>query len=159
MICDMLEVLKVLIPLMVGLFAGWVATRNARKTPHDNLKSLVDIVGKLDDPAQRAVIEVSVAREIRKLDRLNKSREEPFFKWLWIQMTGSEINPLAGLGLGVVLVGAVICLGIYNSKASDGKVEIPYLPAGLSALVLLWLIVAAYVSYRMGKAMADEDDD
>jgi hypothetical protein len=154
MICDMLEVLKVLVPLVVGLFGGWIATRNARKTPHDTLKALVDIDDKLKDAGHRAVVEVSIGREIRKLERLNSSREEPFWKWAWIQVTTRGIGgPLSGLSLVSVGVIGAIAYDIYHRVDGTEASTTVQISAGVTASIALVAVVVAYIGYRLSKTL------
>ncbi|MCA1004776.1 hypothetical protein LCL87_03530 [Rhodococcus hoagii] len=62
--------------------AAWVATRNNRKSPHENLKMLIDIRGEIMTvDAQRLVpldlngaIEMSIRHEIANLEKLNAAR-------------------------------------------------------------------------------------
>ncbi|MEV4155831.1 hypothetical protein AB0J48_22660 [Nocardia salmonicida] len=66
--------------VIAATIAGGIAVRNARKTPHENLKTLVEIL----DMSQhiwrddRRVLEESVHREVQRLDRLNQARVEGF---------------------------------------------------------------------------------
>lgn len=60
----------VLTPLVLGLIAAIVATRNAKKTPHERLKNLVDIHDKMPDHLDsRKVVEAAIARELVDFDR------------------------------------------------------------------------------------------
>lgn len=150
----MLEVLKVLVPLVVGLFGGWIATRNARKTPHDTLKALVDIDDKLKDAGHKAVVEVSIGREIRKLERLNNSREEPFWKWAWIQLTTREIGaPFFGLSLVLVGVIGAIAYDTYHRADGTEASTTVQISAGATISIAVATIVVAYISYRLSKTL------
>ncbi|WP_431816289.1 hypothetical protein [Gordonia jacobaea] len=62
--------------LVVGLLAGWVATRNARKTPHENLKALTEIRAALadDDETATMVLNEAIKYEIDRLARLSAAR-------------------------------------------------------------------------------------
>ena len=59
-----------LAPLIIALIAALVATRNARKTPHERLKNLVDIQDKMPSGLDsRSVVEAAIARELVDFDR------------------------------------------------------------------------------------------
>ncbi|WP_141564533.1 hypothetical protein [Mycolicibacterium palauense] len=67
-----------------ALIAGWFGGRNARKTPHDRLKALVEISRDLPPGVDvDGAVEGAMRRELRHLDRLNKAREESLLKYWW----------------------------------------------------------------------------
>jgi hypothetical protein len=73
--------------VLAAIIAGSFAVRNARKTPHETLKTLVEIAEKLEghiQPQDRAVLDAAVRREIARIYRLNQARLEGFWKY-WIE--------------------------------------------------------------------------
>lgn len=66
----------------VAVIAGSIAVRNARKTPHENLKSLLEL---LKDPdirtEDRAVLDRAVHREISRIGLLNDARIQGFWAY------------------------------------------------------------------------------
>ncbi|MDJ0426009.1 hypothetical protein QNA19_08775 [Rhodococcus fascians] len=153
-----LEILKVVVPLAVGLFAGWIATRNARKSPHDNLKALVEIEAKLADDDHKVVVQASIAREIRKLNALNSAREEKFWKWVWINLTSSReiagyfVFPLVAL---VVAAATPIWASLYGSDGDPASTSVEVSTTwlattglGVTVVTVVLASIIAYASYR-----------
>jgi hypothetical protein len=72
--------------VLAAIIAGSFAVRNARKTPHETLKTLVEIAEKAEghiEPQDLAVLATAVHREIQRIDRLNRARLEGFWKYWW----------------------------------------------------------------------------
>src|ERR1700722_662225 len=73
--------------VLAAIIAGSFAVRNARKTPHETLKTLVEIAEKAEGNIRRedrAVLETAIHREIQLIDRLNQARLEGFGKY-WME--------------------------------------------------------------------------
>ncbi|MEW1881021.1 hypothetical protein AB0O58_15125 [Rhodococcus sp. NPDC080181] len=68
--------------ILAAIIAGSFAVRNARKTPHEQLKTLVEIREKLHI-VDTHVIDAAIDREIAKIDRLNAARIEGFWQYAW----------------------------------------------------------------------------
>ncbi|MVU83310.1 hypothetical protein GPX89_39490 [Nocardia sp. ET3-3] len=113
--------------VLAAIIAGSVAVRNARRTPHDVLKSLLDI---LKDEhiwrEDRAILEVAVHREIQRIRALNEARLQGFWAYQRERLLG-EISPLT-LRLSLpalvlplcsilmVFVGPVLGVGSYDGR-------------------------------------------
>lgn len=70
--------------VLAAIIAGSFAVRNARKTPHETLKTLVEIAEQAEGHIQaddRAVLDAAIHREIRRIDRLNQARVEGFWRY------------------------------------------------------------------------------
>ncbi|WP_445160790.1 hypothetical protein ACTXG5_21920 [Mycobacterium sp. Dal123C01] len=71
--------------VLAAVIAGSFAVRNARKTPHETLKTLVDIAEKAEnllEPDDQDVLKAAMQREIQRIDRLNQARLEGFWTYL-----------------------------------------------------------------------------
>jgi hypothetical protein len=158
MISVMLEVLKVLVPLLVGLFAGWVATRNARKTPHDNLKALVDINSSLADGMDPdRIVETAMRRELRRLDRINRSREGSFPHFVWVQIQNNGAATLTAIALvSAVAAGLTELIPQWISAEGKGLWD----AAGITiafAVSTAGAIAGAYRAFTSDRVNAAED--
>ncbi|WP_328811847.1 hypothetical protein [Rhodococcus sp. NBC_00294] len=80
----------VVAPAAFVLVTAWIATRNARKTPHERLKNLVDIAKNMPDGADpNGIVVGAIARELVDFDRrlradqstLRARWKERFLQW------------------------------------------------------------------------------
>lgn len=158
MIGVMLEVLKVLVPLLVGLFAGWVATRNARKTPHDNLKALVDINSSLAEGMDPdGIVETAMRRELRRLDRINRSREGSFAHFVWVQIQNNGAMTVAAIAL---VAGMAAGLTELTPQWISAEGPAVWDAAGITitfAVSTAGAIVGAYRTFKSERVAAVED--
>ncbi|MEV6071858.1 hypothetical protein AB0L82_35415 [Nocardia sp. NPDC052001] len=87
-----------------AVIAGSIAVRTARKTPHENLKSLLEILK--DDhleAADRDIIAASVHREIARIGMLNAARLQGFWAYQRERLLG-RLSPTAQMALFTALV-------------------------------------------------------
>ena len=86
----------VLTPLVLGLIAAIVATRNAKKTPHERLKNLVDIHEKMPKGVDsRKVVGAAIARELVDFDRRVAADQRGFWagvKERFVQVGGTTVT-------------------------------------------------------------------
>ncbi|WP_460723872.1 hypothetical protein [Nocardia heshunensis] len=74
----------------VALIGGAFAIRNARKTPHENLKSLLELLKDPDIHAgDRNVLDKAVHREISRIGLLNDARIQGFWAYQRARYLGS----------------------------------------------------------------------
>ncbi|MEO3757309.1 hypothetical protein ABGB19_03330 [Mycobacterium sp. B14F4] len=99
--------------VLAAIVAGSFAVRNARKTPHETLKILVEIAENAEGlirPEDREVLETAIHREIQRIDRLNRARLEGFWRyWAEILKQGLVFDAFGVLIGGITeLLGDVI---------------------------------------------------
>ena len=107
--------------VFAAIIAGSFAVRNARKTPHETLKTLVEIAEKAEGiirPEDRAVLEAAVHREIQRIDRLNRARLEGFWRY-WMERTKQSLA-IDAVTIDVGL-GAIRTQFTWRLKASDRR--------------------------------------
>jgi hypothetical protein len=71
--------------VLAAIIAGSFAVRNARKTPHETLKTLVEIAEKAEnliEAEDQDILKAAMHREIQRIDRLNQARLEGFWTYL-----------------------------------------------------------------------------
>ncbi|EFG73702.1 hypothetical protein HMPREF0591_6389 [Mycobacterium parascrofulaceum ATCC BAA-614] len=91
--------------VLAAIIAGSFAVRNARKTPHETLKTLVEIAekaGNLIEAEDLDVLKAAVHREIQRIDRLNQARVEGFWKYWWENVKQSLAIESVSFDLGGV---------------------------------------------------------
>jgi hypothetical protein len=108
--------------IVAALIAGWFGGRNARKTPHERLKSLVDIAKDMPRGVDRErTIERAIERELRQLERLNSAREESFPRYLAELIRQNAGNAFKwssyASGLTVIALGFATEFGVGVSKS------------------------------------------
>lgn len=106
--------------IIAAVIAGSIALRNARKTPHETLKTLVEILDKshLVWREDRHILELAIHRELQRLDRLNQARLEGFWAYQrerirqWSYNTNDQgyLFFITVLGTGAGLVVATIAI-------------------------------------------------
>jgi hypothetical protein len=90
--------------VLAAIIAGSFAVRNARKTPHETLKTLIEITEKAEgqiQPEDRAVLIAACHREILRIDRLNRARREGFWKY-WRERANQSVS---SFGVEIKLTG------------------------------------------------------
>lgn len=115
------------VTLFVGLFAGWVASRNARKTPHENLKALTEIRASLGETApseQLAVLDASIAWEIQRIDELTSARGRGPVYYAYTRVRQMDAWPIATL----VLSFAVFGIAIWDAYSPPRRIGTPAEP-------------------------------
>jgi hypothetical protein len=96
--------------VLAAIIAGSFAVRNARKTPHETLKTLVEIAEKADDHIEcedQDVLKAAMHREIQRIDRLNQARLEGF----WRELAENFKQGLAFDAIGLLFGGVLGGLG------------------------------------------------
>ncbi|MCK0515957.1 MULTISPECIES: hypothetical protein [Actinomycetes] len=110
----------VLTPLVLGLIAAIVATRNAKKTPHERLKNLVDIHDKMPDGLDSSnVVEAAIARELVDFDRRVAADQKGFWAG-----TKERVAQVSSAG-AVLLVTTAVAVAIV---AFAILIEVSWLP-------------------------------
>ncbi|PTR42043.1 hypothetical protein C8K38_111212 [Rhodococcus sp. OK611] len=106
--------------IFAAAIAGWVATRNSRKSPHENLKMLVEIRAELVaiegdgaplDAGQ--VVDRSIQAELNKLHKLNSAHDRGRFAYLQEKASQADFDDI----LRVIVQGLSILLfvaGVLN---------------------------------------------
>jgi formate hydrogenlyase subunit 4 len=93
--------------LIGALLAAWVALRNARKSPHENLKALADIRSALASDLEHVDPQQALSRairfEVRKLDKLTEARERGI-----VPFVGEVLRQRSTVLMGVWLVLLII---------------------------------------------------
>ncbi|MBJ8342968.1 hypothetical protein JGU71_29185 [Antrihabitans sp. YC3-6] len=87
--------------ILAAIVAGSFAVRNARKTPHERLKTLVEIVEKLPDEVgrdDRAILANAIDREIQRIKLLNDARLEG--NWAYVKEAVRQSLPIIAAILG-----------------------------------------------------------
>ncbi|MCR5977485.1 hypothetical protein GDN83_06995 [Gordonia jinghuaiqii] len=147
----------VLAPLAFALIAAYVSTRNARKTPHERLKNLVDIHDKMSpEMDQRRVVEAAIARELVDFDRRVAADQRGL--WAGIRERIAQYShltiPVFGFG-GAVTAFVVVVL---DGESTDGKYAATVaMAAALSALVgVIVSAVAGLLTKRPKKELSME---
>ena len=135
----------VLTPLVVGLIAAIVATRNAKKTPHERLKNLVDIHDKMPDGLDSSnVVEAAIARELVDFDRRVAADQKGF--WAGIKERVAQV----GSTRTAVLVPAVTVIAIAVSALVSDTSWVPTATTALGALVAsLGVAVTVFFASRV----------
>ena len=110
--------------VLAAIIAGSFAVRNARKTPHETLKTLVEIAEKADghiQPEDRTVLDVAIHREIERIDRLNQARLRGFWRF-FLETVRQHIFSFDALALGVVapVAGVIDGVSVLIDKVADG---------------------------------------
>jgi hypothetical protein len=123
--------------LFVGLFAGWVTTRNARKTPHENLKALTEIRTALaNDPAAAFALDEAIAFEIERLEEITLARGQGRIRYWWTRVRQVDsFIPLAAIAAGVVVTIASVSRILQDdSNAQQDQGLSPVLSLSLAAV-------------------------
>ncbi|MEV0059785.1 hypothetical protein [Nocardia sp. NPDC050718] len=101
--------------IIAAIIAGGIALRNGRKTPHENLKSLVEILDKSQHVWRhdRYILEQAIHREIQRLDKLNKARLEGF--WAYNLERIRQSSPWeSGNAVALAVIAIVVVLEILS---------------------------------------------
>lgn len=97
----------VLAPLILASIAAIVATRNAKKTPHERLKNLVDIHDKMPKGLDsQNVVEAAIARELVDFDRRVAADQRGF--WAGVKERSAQL----GATTETIMLSAVAVLGL-----------------------------------------------
>ncbi|MEU4807922.1 hypothetical protein AB0H20_01845 [Nocardia fluminea] len=109
--------------VIAAIIAGGFAVRNARKTPHENLKTLVEILEKSEHVWRddRRVLEEAVHREIQRIDQLNRARVEGFWSYLGERSKQILRSPDTFFG---IFFGAAYETGALMGRAIAGLAEL-----------------------------------
>lgn len=157
------EIFQATIPLFLGLFSGWVAARIARKTPHENLKTLVEIQADLDPNIDTCgAIEKSIKLELRRLEHSTVTADKKWREVLWARILD---NPTAVLAGCFVVVGSAMFVVVMNrvggassGEGAEGNGIADIVWAIVGVLVAASLALAAtYVSYRRDRTLLRRD--
>lgn len=93
--------------VIAAIITGGIAIRNARKTPHEKLKTLVEILDQshLVWREDRHVLETAIHREIQRIARLNEAQLEGWWAYQIERFRQSGVEPLSA-----VMGAAVACV-------------------------------------------------
>ncbi|WP_084835676.1 hypothetical protein [Williamsia sp. 1138] len=116
----------VLAPLILASIAAIVATRNAKKTPHERLKNLVDIHEKIPDGLDsRKVVEAAIARELVDFDRRVAADQRGF--WAGVQERFVQVGGTnATLGMSALAL-IPLTIGVVTIARNDSWSVFPAL--------------------------------
>lgn len=107
--------------VIAALIAGGFAFRIARKTPHENLKALVEIRQTLSEGDvnldENGVLAAAIGHELDKIDRLTTAREKGFWEYT---RTASRDAFSPSEKLMFLFLGIMVILTIYSIVASIG---------------------------------------
>lgn len=139
----------VLTPLVLGSIAAIVATRNAKKTPHERLKNLVDIHDKMpEDLDSRKVVEAAIARELIDFDRRVAADQRGF--WAGARERFAQFSGISWtIPVGFVLAGsaaAIVVSAITHEPLNQSWALIPGIIVSLLAAV-----IGALIAYRASR--------
>lgn len=135
----------VLTPLLLGLIAAIVATRNAKKTPHERLKNLVDIHEKIPDGLDsRNVVEAAIVRELVDFDRRVAADQRGFWAGVrerFVQFGG----PISAL---LLIVACVVALPFLFLEFLRDEYNRSWLTVISAAASIVGIAVGLFVSQR-----------
>ncbi|MCZ4553672.1 hypothetical protein [Gordonia rubripertincta] len=118
----------ILTPLVLGLIAAIVATRNARKTPHERLKNLVDIHDKMPKGLDsRNVVEAAIARELVDFDRRVAADQRGF--WAGVKERLVQVNGTTGIQVATTLVFSALGMVVATVVLDDTTLLVPIFAA------------------------------
>jgi hypothetical protein len=103
--------------ILAAIIAGSFAVRNARKTPYETLKTLVDIAEKAEGHIwreDRVVLEAAVHREIQRIDRLNQARLGGFWSY-WFE----RLKQSSALLDSILITSPGIKVGLSRGKSGQ----------------------------------------
>lgn len=158
-----LGIFSTLTPVFLGLFSGWVAWRLARKTPHENLKALVEIEAALDENLENSgAIKRAIELELRRLDKSTVAAGKKWREIIWSQFLDNRSAVLAG---GFTVVASTVVLVLWN-RYKDGismggqtnppppqsNTDIVFAVIGLAVAALL-VLGATYASFKRDQAL------
>ncbi|MDV6305475.1 hypothetical protein R3P93_23160 [Rhodococcus cerastii] len=142
------------IPLVVGLFSGWVASRAARKTPHEKLKALIEIQAALGPSADPSgTIEKSIELELKRLERSTVSVDSTWLQIVWARFLNNPAAVIVGCGLVLYSALFVVALNRFGGSMGGGGTtdanDSSYVWVFVGLVLAATSVVAAtYASYR-----------
>ena len=112
----------VLAPLVIAILGAIVATRNAKKTPHERLKNLVEIRANLPENLDsKRVVEAAIARELVDFDRRIAADQRGF--WAGVRERAIQRPNVTLLRVSVIY--AVTILTLYSFGFRPGRLLRP----------------------------------
>ena len=149
----------VLAPLVLGLIAAIVATRNAKKTPHERLKNLVDIHDKMPDHLDSIkVVEAAIARELVDFDRRVAADQKGF--WAGARERFAQFGGTIEVSIGFVLFAMMLTVIVTHEDNDDTSpwafvlIVAAVIVAGVGLIVRFSLFRAVRKSLRLDRAAA-----
>jgi hypothetical protein len=157
-----LGIFDVLSPVFLGLFSGLVAWRLARKTPHENLKALVEIEAALDENLENSgAVQRAIELELRRLDESTVAAGKKWREVMWSQFLDNRGAVFVG-SFTVVLSTVVLVLwnrykdgrsmGGETNQPPQSNTDIVFAVVGLVVGALL-VLGATYASYKRDQAL------
>ncbi|MGJ0121668.1 hypothetical protein ACQ7HM_20900 [Williamsia sp. MIQD14] len=150
----------VLTPLLVAVLGATIATRNARKTPHERLKNLVDIHDKMPAGLDHDnVVETAIARELVDFDRRMAAAQRGLLANIKERLV--QLNP----ALTILLIPITALVIICAVALIGGRHAIDQLTAGgaiasvISGVVTLVGAIAAFFATRDDRKQRAEQQD
>lgn len=137
----------ILTPIVLGSIAAIVATKNAKKTPHERLKNLVDIHDKMPAGLDSSnVVEAAIVRELVDFDRRVAADQKGF--WAGVRERFAQFG-----GPALFLVALVLCTGgllvVLVAVLQDVKNNLlPVLPAMIATVVVIIGLFGGFRSSR-----------
>lgn len=115
----------ILTPLVLGLIAAIVATRNAKKKPHERLKNLVDIHDKMPEGLDSGkVVEAAIARELVDFDRRVAADQKGF--WAGVRERIAQLSgPNEALVASLIAVIAALTVSVAAVVNNDSLEVLP----------------------------------
>lgn len=150
---DVGQTLKDYVPLAAGVgaviaavIAGWFGGRNARKSPHERLKALVEIAKDMPDGLDTdETVKRAIERELRHIARLNAAREQSYGRYA-VELLLQNMSEWA-LGLAQLQVfGTIFASAYWISGVVSG-----WVPLGLLLGVVVFTALAIYGDSRAAK--------
>ncbi|MDJ0363245.1 hypothetical protein [Rhodococcus sp. H29-C3] len=107
------------IPVFLALFSGWLAWRLARKTPHENLKALVEIEAALSPNIQDAgAIRNAIELELKRLEKSTVAHDSKWREVLWSRILDNLAAVCVG---GFTVVSFAVAIVVLNRVGLDGQ--------------------------------------
>jgi hypothetical protein len=154
-----LQIFLTSIPLFIGLFSGWVTSRIARKTPHENLKALVELKAAVDsgvDP--EGIIDKAIELELQRLKQSTVSEDAKWYQIVWGRALDNLAAVLVGCFVVVYFTVLIVALNRFGgSMGGDGtnqKGDSDILLAIVGVAVAGALVLgAAYARFKRDQAL------
>ncbi len=148
-----------MIPLVVAGVTAVIATRNAKKTPHERLKNLVDIHKNMPDSLDgRKVVEGAIARELVDFDRRLAADQRGFWAGIKERLAQIQRQKAALVAAGVIGVALPTVLFVFagwGSKVGLWASALAGLGTVLGAIGAMFAVQEERKSLNVDRAAAE----